>query len=53
MIRAALLLTLVVCTAGLRAHPEIEQALVALNARIAASPGDGELYLERGFWQDG
>ena len=31
-----------------QAHPEIEAALDRLNTRIAAAPGDAELYLERG-----
>ncbi len=31
-----------------QAHPEIEQALVRLNAEIAARPADAELYLARG-----
>jgi tetratricopeptide (TPR) repeat protein len=32
----------------LRAHTEIENALLRLNAQIAATPGDADLYLQRG-----
>lgn len=38
----------VVCTASLRAHPEIEAGLARLNAAIAAQPADPTLYLQRG-----
>lgn len=36
------------CATSLGAHPEIEQALVRLNAQVAASPADPEHYLARG-----
>jgi tetratricopeptide (TPR) repeat protein len=32
----------------LRAHPEIEDALARINAQIAASPADADLYVQRG-----
>ena len=38
----------IACAATLSAHPEIEAALLRLNARIAATPQDPSLYLERG-----
>ncbi len=40
--------TLLLGTAALRAHPEIEAALTRLNSAITAAPDDAELYLTRG-----
>jgi len=48
MLRLLLLPVLVVATVALQAHPEIEDAIVRLNARIAAAPADAELYVQRG-----
>lgn len=45
---AALLIAALVATAGLSAHPEIEDALERLNALIKATPIDADLFLERG-----
>jgi len=43
-----IMLSLVLATVALRAHPEIEDALNRLNALIAAQPAEADLYLERG-----
>ncbi len=48
MMRPLVLLACALCVAGLRAHPEIEEALVRLNGEIAASPANPDLYLDRG-----
>jgi len=48
MFRLRFLAALVVATSALRAHPEIEAAIVRLNARIAVAPADAELYMQRG-----
>lgn len=44
----ALLLTVGATAALLRAHPGLEEGLARLNTLIAASPGNADLYLERG-----
>ena len=46
--RLAVISLLLTCAVALRAHPEIEAALHRINALIAASPDNAELYLERG-----
>jgi tetratricopeptide (TPR) repeat protein len=46
--RIAVALAALACAAALRAHPEIEDALTRLNAQIAASPADADLYVQRG-----
>lgn len=48
MLRLRLLATLVFATSVMQAHPEVEDAIVRLNARIAAAPADAELYVQRG-----
>ena len=48
MLRALTLLTCVLGAAVLRAHPEIEDGLARLNAQIAATPNDADLYVDRG-----
>jgi predicted Zn-dependent protease len=46
--RLGFILALCASATGLRAHPEIEEALARLNPLIAASPDNAALYLERG-----
>ena len=46
--RAAALLLALLSATLLSAHPDIEEALTRLSARLAASPRDAALYLERG-----
>ncbi len=48
MLRAIALAAFLLSAVGGRAHPEIERALVRLNAEIAASPGNPAHYLTRG-----
>jgi tetratricopeptide (TPR) repeat protein len=48
VLRVAFALGGIVFTGTLVAHPEIEDALVRLNAQISAAPNDAELYLQRG-----
>lgn len=48
MWRAAVVFTAILAAATASAHPEIENALVILNAQIAAAPGDADLYVQRG-----
>lgn len=46
--RALLLLALAFGAGRLSAHPEIDEALVRINAELAATPRNAELYLDRG-----
>jgi predicted Zn-dependent protease len=46
--RILIALLILASSAALRAHPEIEAALNRLNAQIASSPNDADLYVERG-----
>jgi tetratricopeptide (TPR) repeat protein len=48
MSRAVIALAAILCASAASAHPEIENALTRLNAEIAATPNDADLYVERG-----